>query len=137
METISQTVIRHLADSQHITYKSLESLGYDENDLAIPVKDALKMVELIENEQIPILGGEIIEFNQGEFELIYWEWSCEPEIPFSNFVRNSCNEAIQNIYNCFDKYHDTIEKYYVNFTLYDIKEQESYGLQIYPIVQVD
>lgn len=76
---------------------SLKSIGV--NNIALLKKDALEMLETVKSLEIPVLGGDVCEFFNGNLEYNYDNWYCNKEAneSYKNFVERSVKKAKEYI----------------------------------------
>jgi hypothetical protein len=79
------------------TGMSLQQLGLE--DIALQREDALTAVEILQQQSIPILGGDVYFVRDGRAEPAYANWHCDSrtdERP-ADYLSRSCQDARQYI----------------------------------------
>ena len=71
----------------------LESVGTEE--IALRRNDALAALAVLENGDVPVLGGDVYWLTEDAIEPAYanWHWSREPKADPRDEVKRSCAEA--------------------------------------------
>lgn len=72
---------------------SLQQLGLD--DIALPRADALIALELLQQQSVPILGGDVYVVRGDRTELAHANWHSDPRADESraDYVARSCQDA--------------------------------------------
>ncbi len=112
-------ICRKIVETHDIPYVELESYGFGDEDIAIPIRFATRVIDILQQEVVPILGGDLLRYENGEIEFTYDNWSCEIIHPFSVFVTESCDVARKNITEYLFDYKNETNSIYVNFVLYN------------------
>lgn len=83
-------MIKETSKQYNINYTSLENYGID--SVAFTIDDALRMVDAMKKELMPILGGDIYVLDGTELQPAYLNWHCERTDGqnMASFVHNSC-----------------------------------------------
>lgn len=78
---------------------SLSSLGID--GVAFEKEDAIKVVEYMRDECIPISGGDVFRVVDDSIEVTYDNWNCDRNHQESmrDYLYRSCDKAIEYITN--------------------------------------
>ncbi|MDE6151690.1 MAG: hypothetical protein K2G12_06875 [Prevotella sp.] len=86
-------MIRKTAVKYKIGYVPLEDYGI--NSVAFTLEDAIRILDIMEKELVPILGGDIYVLDGAELRPTYQNWSCEriDGQDMASFVHDSCTYA--------------------------------------------
>ena len=93
-------IIDEIAQKESVRTYSLMELGI--HDVAFSRNDTIKIINRLEKELLPILGGDVFLIEQGHVNgPISNSWYCEREYDESwyTFVRRSCEMAIHAVLN--------------------------------------
>lgn len=92
-------MIKEISKQYNVNYTPLEKFGID--SVAFTIEDALKMVDAMENERTPILGGDIYVLDETGLQPAYLNWHFERtnSMNMTSFVHDSCACAREYLIN--------------------------------------
>lgn len=86
-------MLTNIAKQYTIDYVPLEDYGID--SVAFTLEDAIRILDVLEKELVPILGGDVYMLDGAELRPTYQNWSCErlDGQDMASFVHDSCARA--------------------------------------------
>ena len=84
-----KNICSHFLSKNSFPHYSLESFGID--DIAYPIEYAIQLIDMFENKNVAILGGDLYRMKDSSIEPTYDSWYCDtlPIERLSDFVQRS------------------------------------------------
>ncbi len=85
--------------------RNISEINPGSDEIGLKVNDALKGIELLKNERVPILGGDILSDETGELAYTYENWYCDqnPDENQFDYVDRSYEYAMNYLSNIAKK----------------------------------
>ena len=115
---MKNNIVKNIEKELDIAFIDLEPFGFAENDIGLPINEVQRLISVLKDECIPILGGDIIIIEHNELDVTCCGWSCDITKPFSRFVEYSYNKTKQYIDNYIQINKEELDSVYVDIVVF-------------------